>query len=73
MSGREDAQRELAGQLDRRRAAALRLPVMECGHHDPLACLALHERGLDDALDLLDRLGLCSCWAGGREHRRVPL
>jgi hypothetical protein len=37
----------------------------ECLRHRPHTA-----RGLADALDHLDELGLCACWVGPRRHRR---
>jgi hypothetical protein len=74
---------DLAVMTRRRRAAAARMRLLPCGCRDPLPCDLARwcparngprpavTRGLAEALDELDALGLCSCWTGPRRHPGV--
>jgi len=65
--------------MRQRREAAWRLPPLDGGRRDPLdqptdfpaESPSTVERGLAEALDHLDELGLCACWTAPRPHRRA--
>ncbi len=69
----------LAAMTRRRRDAAARMTPLPCGCRDPLPCDLARwcpasggpppsRRGLAEALDELDAVGLCACWTGPRPH-----